>query len=77
MKNLLALALGASVMAVGIFLTVSAQSPQGLRSSGLTRPIFCTSASERVISQSGAVKLVLRLRQGYRACVKTALASHV
>ena len=32
-KNLLALALGASVMAVGIFLTVSAQSPQGLRSS--------------------------------------------
>ena len=34
MKNLLALALVASVMAVGIFLTVSVQSPQGLRSSG-------------------------------------------
>ena len=34
MKNLLALALGASVMAVGIFLTVSSLSPQGLRSSG-------------------------------------------
>jgi len=30
----------------------------------VTRPIFCTSASERVISQPGAVKLVLR--QGYR-----------
>ena len=30
----------------------------------MTRPIFCTSASERVMSQSGAVKLVLRLRQG-------------
>ena len=34
MKNLLALALGSSLMAVGIFLTVSSLSPQGLRSSG-------------------------------------------
>ena len=39
------------------------------RSAVLTRPIFCTSGSERVISQPGAVKLVLR--QGYRACVET------
>ena len=35
----------------------------------LTRPIFCTSGSERVVSQPGAVKLVLR--QGYRVCVET------
>ncbi len=34
MKNLLALALGSSRLAAGIFLTVSALSPQGLRSSG-------------------------------------------